>query len=76
MGTRLSYIIFRHCNQSSQARSQGIEKGARIFPPTIVIEQRSDEGGRCGRGCPRPAIGEFGGPPLENFENETYNSTF
>ena len=50
-----------------QARSQGFEKGVQIFPSTIVIEQRSGEGGRCGRGCPPPAIGGFGGPPHRQF---------
>ncbi|KAH3821962.1 hypothetical protein DPMN_123730 [Dreissena polymorpha] len=35
-----------------------LKRRVRIFPSTIVIGQRSGEGGTCGKGCPPPAIGE------------------
>ena len=36
-----------------------LNRGLHISPSTIVIEERSGEEGRCGRGCHLPAIGWF-----------------
>ncbi|KAH3866249.1 hypothetical protein DPMN_029308 [Dreissena polymorpha] len=56
-------LRLQYRTEEIQARSQGFEKGVRISPSTVIIDQQSGEGGMCGRGCPPHAMGGGGPPP-------------